>query len=178
MQCDVCDGKNKENILYEDDKIIVALSGNPSTSGHVQIFSKEHYTIMEHVPEDVLGPMAIAANKVSMLLFEALKVHGTNILVQNGVSAGQTVPHFSMHIIPRRTDDGLKLDWEMKQASNESLDSMQRIITEGMSYEEPKEPTWQSPAEIVANTKDDQPEEQSKDSTKTSNWVKNLERIP
>jgi diadenosine tetraphosphate (Ap4A) HIT family hydrolase len=28
-------------------------------------------------------------------LFEALKVHGTNIIINNGITAGQKIPHFS-----------------------------------------------------------------------------------
>lgn len=135
MGCDICEGKMKENIIYENDKMIIVLADNPCISGHLQIFPKRHITIMEQLSEEESAYIINAANKTSMILFEALKVHGTNIIVQNGIPAGQTIPHFSIHVIPRRTDDGLSLDWDMKQASNESLDSMYRLISEGMVYE-------------------------------------------
>jgi diadenosine tetraphosphate (Ap4A) HIT family hydrolase len=137
MECIICSRKFEKNILFEDNKILMMLAIEPSVNGHIQIFSKEHYTIFEQLPEDVINSLISAANKMSIILFEALKVHGTNIIISNGVSAGQKIPHFSIDIIPRRTDDDLKLDWTLKQASSESLDSMHRIIEEGMNRQNP-----------------------------------------
>jgi histidine triad (HIT) family protein len=133
MACIICDKKFEKNILFENDSIIIMLAIEPSINGHIQIFSKEHYTIMEQVPDEIISKITAAANKISMILFEALKVHGTNIIINNGVSAGQKIPHFSIDILPRRTDDNLKLDWTLKQAAPEALDSVHRIIEEGMN---------------------------------------------
>jgi len=133
MECIICDRKHENNILYENDRIIIMLAVEPSVSGHMQIFSKEHYTIMEQAPDDVLNYMISSANKISMILFELLKVHGTNMIINNGVPAGQKIPHFCVDILPRRTDDNLKLDWALKQAAPEALESIQRIINEGMN---------------------------------------------
>lgn len=133
MECIICERKFEKNILFEDDKIIISLAVEPSVNGHIQIFSKEHYTIMEQAPDDVLNKMVSAANKMSMILFESMKVHGTNIIINNGVPAGQKIPHFAIDILPRRTDDNLKLDWTLKQATPEALDSIHRIIEEGLN---------------------------------------------
>lgn len=193
MGCIICDGKAKENIVYENDKIIVLLAPNPSVSGHMQIFPKKHATIMEELNVDTLSYMAVAANKISMVLFESLKVHGTNIIIQNGTVSGQSIPHFSIHVIPRRTDDGLKMDWDMSQASNDSLDSMQRIISEGININEEKNDVSESdknePTFVVSDqTKEkekheddssDQNDSESNSSEKKTNyWVKSLERMP
>ena len=184
MACDVCDGNLKDKTIYENDDIIIALAQSPCTSGHLQIFPKKHYPIMEEVPPETLDYLSVAANKISMVLFEGLKVHGTNIVIDNGVPAGQKIPHFSIHVIPRRTDDGLKLDWEMKQASKESLDSIQRIISEGMTFDEPKEEEQTMVADIVANQDDEGElpetieEPSEKKEKKVDYWVKSLERIP
>src|SRR3989339_615863 len=183
MACDVCDGILKDHIIYENNELIISLAANTSTSGHLQIFPKEHLTIMDQVPSNILKSMAIAANKMSMILFEVLKVHGTNIIIQNGVPAGQTINHFSVHVIPRRTDDGLKLDWDMKQATNDSLDSMQRMISEGITLEDSTtQNKTTSPAEVVASQEirqDDSNAAEEKNSEKKNNyWLKSLERIP
>ena len=42
---------------------------------------------------------------------EALKCDGFNIVQNNGETAGQTVFHFHMHLIPRYTGDGVGLTW-------------------------------------------------------------------
>ena len=125
MTCIICDRKENDskdnNIIYENDNILIMLAENPSVSGHLQIFPKRHITIMEQLTAEESVYIINAANQVSIILFDALKVHGTNIVIQNGIPAGQSIPHFSVHVIPRRTDDGLSLDWDMKQASNDIL---------------------------------------------------------
>lgn len=136
MECIICSNKFEKNILFENDKIIIMLAVEPSVNGHIQIFSKEHHTIMEQVSDDEMSSMISAANKISIILFELLKVHGTNIIINNGVPSGQKIPHFGIDILPRRTDDNLKLDWTLKQATPEALDSVHRIINEGMNTPE------------------------------------------
>ncbi|HGJ64127.1 TPA: HIT family protein [bacterium] len=205
MGCDICELKNKENIVYENDKIIIVLADSPSTSGHIQIFPKRHITIMEQLSPEESSYIINAANKTSMILFEALKIHGTNIIVQNGIPAGQIIPHFSIHVIPRRTDDGLSLDWDMKQASNESLESMQQLISEGIIYDSEKKPSEEQLQEnehintikeesidINSNIKEEYKTDKTiesdtrhisdiksnSDSKKTNYWLKSLERIP
>ncbi|GIU69538.1 MAG: hypothetical protein KatS3mg002_0774 [Candidatus Woesearchaeota archaeon] len=92
MNCFACE--RKENILYENDNMIIMIPEKPSTSGHLQIFPKRHVTIMEQLSDEEANYLIKAANTISMILFETLKVHGTNILIQNGVSSGQIIPHF------------------------------------------------------------------------------------
>jgi diadenosine tetraphosphate (Ap4A) HIT family hydrolase len=136
MECIICEKKFEKNILFENEQIIIMLAVEPAVSGQIQIFSKEHHTIMEQVSDEEISLMISAANKISIILFELLKVHGTNIIINNGVPAGQKIPHFSIDILPRRTDDNLKLDWALKQAAPEALDSIQQIINEGMNTPE------------------------------------------
>lgn len=186
MNCEICENKFSNNVLFENDKIIILLAVNPATSGHIQIFPKTHYTIIEQVPNEELDYLTMVANKISILLFELLKVHGTNIIVQNGVPAGQTIPHFSLNIIPRRTDDGLKLDWDIKQATPEALESIHRIINEGLIMSDPannsavtnmivtsENPTPQTVQEPISNT-----EKITSKDKKTNYYLKSLERIP
>jgi diadenosine tetraphosphate (Ap4A) HIT family hydrolase len=132
MECVICDRKFEKNILFENDKIVIMLAVEPAVNGHIKLFSKEHYPILEQTPDEIINALVAAANKISMVLFEVLKVHGTNIIINNGVPAGQKIPHVSVDVLPRRTDDNLKLDWTLKQATPESLDTMHRIIEEGM----------------------------------------------
>ncbi len=185
MTCEICENQFEKNLIYGNEKIKVFLAPNPATSGHIQLFAKEHYSILEQIPQDLLTYMAAAANKISILLFELLKVHGTNIIMQNGVSAGQTISHASIHIIPRRTDDGLKLDWDLKQAAPDALESIQRIISEGMNTPEPKEEVREpTPVEnVLSHTQETSPEEPEDEKKEHKHKKKNyllqsLDRIP
>ena len=124
-----------------------------------------------------------------MLLFELLKVHGTNIIMKNGIAAGQMISHASIHIIPRRSDDGLKLDWDLKQAAPEALESIQRIIAEGMNTPEPKPEAAvvEKPVEKILpehhHTQEDSKEEfisekKAHKHKKKNYLLQSLERIP
>lgn len=199
MQCDICENKFEKNILFQNDKIIILFSPNPNSQGHLQIYPKQHYTIVEEVPSETLGYLSSVSNKISMLLFEALKVHGTNILIQNGGAAGQTIPHFCINVIPRRSDDGMKIDWDLKRASNEDLDSVHNILSEKIesadtkSNQEQKKPTAHATSTTPPSTpiikeaeytdveqiKQEDNEDPNSDEPKLVNYyIKSLERIP
>ena len=184
MDCIICNKKFENNILFENDKIIIMLAVEPSVNGHIQIFSKEHYTIMEQASEEDVSMMASAANKMSIVLFEVLKVHGTNIIINNGVPAGQKIPHFSIDILPRRTDDNLKLDWTIKQAAPEALDSVQRIINEGLNRPaqqiiEQKNESVETVQNLKTETKKEvKPDDDSDDENPTNYYHQLFERIP
>lgn len=188
MECIICERKFEKNILFENDEIIIMLAVEPSVNGHIQIFPKKHYAIMEQTPDDTIKSMTSAANKMSMILFEAMKVHGTNIIMNNGIPAGQKIPHFSIDILPRRTDDNLKLDWTLRQVAPEALDSIHRIIEDGMngpadlsSESKPDDIPELKEAHIIKEDKqDDNKDEGSYEEKekKTNYYHQFLERIP
>jgi diadenosine tetraphosphate (Ap4A) HIT family hydrolase len=70
------------------------------------------------------------ANKISSVLFEKLNCHGTNILIQNGVGAGQINPRFSINVIPRFENDKLKLEWTPTPTEPEKINSVQTRFNE------------------------------------------------
>lgn len=116
--------------LYEDEKTIALLSDSPAAYGHILVMPKEHYPIIEQVPDFVVDHVFRIANKISIAAFEALHVQGTNMLVNNGVAAGQDSAHFMIHIIPRREGDGLNLQWASKQLSEEEMSTVELQLKE------------------------------------------------
>ncbi|MFH0978490.1 MAG: HIT domain-containing protein [Candidatus Woesearchaeota archaeon] len=117
-----------EFTVYEDDMMKAVLHDKPSTPGQVLLFPKKHYTILEQVPDDELEKLFVMANKISTSVFESLGMHGTNILVNNGVAAGQMYAHFTIQIIPRMENDGLNLEWKTKQLSEEEMSTVELIL--------------------------------------------------
>ena len=112
MACEICEliktGKLKK--LYEDRNIIAVLSPRPSVNGHIWLMPKNHYTIIEQVPDYIVAHLFNMANKISVSLFEALGAEGTNLIVQNGIAAGQKYSHFMIDMIPRSSNDGLSFE--------------------------------------------------------------------
>jgi len=171
MSCPVCDLIKTGKKLFEDSKVAIVLSPEPASRGHTLVIPKEHKVIMEQLDDDLLGYCFSVANKVSMFLFEKLKAEGINIIVQNGVAAGQTEPHFVIHIIPRRENDGLDFQWKTKQASNLELSDAAVQLSNAMieKKEEKEEPKIEQ-----KETK----EEKQAEAVRDSYLIRQLRRIP
>ncbi|HIH42896.1 TPA: HIT family protein [Candidatus Woesearchaeota archaeon] len=118
--CQVVHGNTKVEIVYQDDKLIAYLNQEPASLGHIMLVPKEHHTIFEQVPDAETSKMFTVASKLSAALFDSLNLGGTNMIIANGVAAGQDIPHVAMHIIPRmQQGDNLNFEWKPKQLSEE-----------------------------------------------------------
>ena len=116
--------------VYEDDLILAVLDVNGSNPGHCFVMPKNHYPIIEQVPDLELLHLFAVANKISSSLFENLKTHGTNVFVANGIPAGQTVAHFTINVIPRKENDGINLQWKPKQLTEEEMSTVELKLRE------------------------------------------------
>lgn len=72
------------------------------------------------------GQAMILAKKLALHMTETLNCDGFNIVQNNGETAGQTVFHFHMHLIPRYEQDGNqdKLCWNHLELSQEELEDI------------------------------------------------------
>jgi len=152
--CQIIEGKVQSKKIYEDDHVSAILDINPANPGHLLIMPKEHYSIMPQVPDNIIGHLFLITKKLSHIALQALGVKGTNILVQNGIAAGQKAQHFMVHVIPRKEDDALPLMLERKGISDNDYNTvkerLQKKINEifGIQTSEVQE------AEIVEEVKD------------------------
>jgi diadenosine tetraphosphate (Ap4A) HIT family hydrolase len=87
-----------------------------------------------------VGDLFAVANDISVRLFEKMNISGTNIIVNNGVAAGQTVPHFMLNIIPRKENDGLDFQWPTKPVSDDIMaDVISKLSTNNQAEAEVSE---------------------------------------
>ncbi|MBR9690846.1 HIT family protein [Candidatus Woesearchaeota archaeon] len=131
--CDICEmiaKKDDFKVVYEDDKVVALLHETPAFIGHTLLFTKEHFRIIEELSDELTSHVFNVANKISTAIFEALNVHGTNILVNNGADAGQTHAHFGVNIIPRTEQDGISLEWPMQQADPKKLEDTSKLLND------------------------------------------------
>lgn len=132
--CVICGAVDRRtNLVYEDDLCIAFLPPAPAVKGHIALVPKNHYQILEQIPDYEIAQLFQVANKLSIAVFESLKVQGTNILVQNGVAAGQAIPHVSIHIIPRGQGDKIDFQWKPKQLTQEQMSAVELKLKKGTS---------------------------------------------
>jgi histidine triad (HIT) family protein len=77
---------------------------NPVVYGHVLFIPLGHVADAGVLPDRAAGVMRCAASYVQGL-------DAANIITSKGAAATQTVPHFHLHVVPRRDGDGLALPW-------------------------------------------------------------------
>lgn len=128
--CQIISGEVPSKKIYEDDSMLAVLDVNGSSPGHCFIMPKEHHTILEQVPDQLIGSMFAVANKISSAVFESLNIQGTNIFIENGVAAGQNIAHFIIQVIPRNENDGINLQLQPKQLSEEEMSTVELKLKE------------------------------------------------
>ena len=104
--CKIVSGEIPSKTYYEDDKCLVTLDIQPGTIGHTLIIPKKHVMVLNDEPE-LAAHMFTVASKVSKILLKVTRGDGTTTLLRAGAAAGQNLPHASLHVIPRKTGDGL-----------------------------------------------------------------------
>ena len=173
--CQTVKGKTKLEKIYEDEKIIAVLHPTPAAKGHILVFPKKHYQIIEQIPDYEIGELFKKISKLSVAGFEGVKAAGTNMIIQNGVAAGQKTPHVCVNIIPRIENDGLNFQWQTKQLTEEEMSTVEMRIKEqtegigGFEKEEKKEP-------VKLEEKREKIKE--KEGEEESYLIKQLRRIP
>lgn len=126
--CKIANGEIPSNTVYEDDEFRVILDLGPATEGHALVLPKEHFSNLYELPEDWCSRAFTLAKKVAGQITEKLGCDGFNIVQNNGEAAGQTVPHFHIHLIPRYENDGQKIGWEPQSPSAEELAAVREKI--------------------------------------------------
>lgn len=122
--CKIADGEIPAATLYEDEDFRVILDLGPASKGHALILPKYHAASIYELPDELAGKAMILAKKMAVKMTEALKCDGFNIVQNNGETAGQTVFHFHMHLIPRYQGDGVGLTWTPGKLSDEEREEI------------------------------------------------------
>ncbi|MFW6014011.1 MAG: HIT family protein [Nanoarchaeota archaeon] len=126
--CQIAKGNVESKKIYEDEKILAVLDIYPANPGHILVMPKEHYSLMMQMPDSDVGHMFSVIKKLSNVILKGLEVNGTNIYLANGSAAGQKAPHFMVHIIPRKENDGLNFTLTSGQQDDVALDKLRSSL--------------------------------------------------
>jgi len=127
--CPFCKKEIHENSFLTTSDFSALYNIAPILPGHSLIIPNLHYESLSELSEKEVGNMFVFARKVTSVLTEFFHSNGFDWTIQDGVAAGQTVPHLHLHIIPRKPFDMPEnTDWYTQIPQNEKimLDSLQR----------------------------------------------------
>lgn len=114
--------------LFEDSDTIAFMDINPVAPGHALAVAKGHYPTVDVIPPDVLAAVARTAQRVARAVATVLKPEGINLVQANGPGAAQSVPHLHVHILPRRADDGLLLNWPVVAGDRTAIEAVHATL--------------------------------------------------
>ena len=127
--CKIAAGEIPSRKIYEDSDLIAIMDLNPTSKGHSLIIPKEHCTNIYDIDEDIAAKVMKTAKKLATKMTVALNCDGFNLLQNNGETAGQTMFHFHMHLIPRYKDaDNNMLKFTSVSFSDEEMDAIRDQI--------------------------------------------------
>ena len=128
--CRIACGEIPSKTLYEDEQFRVILDLGPATKGHALILPKDHAANLYELPEETAAAVMKLSKKMALKMRDKLHCDGLNLVQNNGETAGQTVPHFHLHLIPRYKGDGQNINWVPGKPSQEELEAVRKEITE------------------------------------------------
>ncbi|MDO4313036.1 MAG: HIT family protein [Eubacteriales bacterium] len=128
--CKIANGEIPSATLYEDEDFRVILDLGPAAKGHALILPKEHYPNLYELPDELAKKDIVLAKKMITKMTRVLGCDGYNVVQNNGASAGQTVFHFHMHLIPRYENDDAGFGWNIGELSDADKEDILTKIKE------------------------------------------------
>jgi histidine triad (HIT) family protein len=129
--CKIVAGELPSEIVQEDERTIAFMDINPWTRGHALVIPRNHSTDLLEIDDGDLEATAVAAKRLAATAKERLRADGVNLLNSCGQAAWQTVFHFHVHVIPRYSDDPLRLPGAPMQVGQDELAAVAAEIRGG-----------------------------------------------
>lgn len=130
--CKILKGDIPSFCVFEDENFKVILDRFPASRGHVLILPKEHYQDLFELPDEIGSKLYPLAKKLAVAIKKAVGAEGINIIQNNGESAGQSVFHFHMHLIPRFKEDHIILNKTSHQDT--TLETLEEVAEQIKKY--------------------------------------------
>lgn len=131
--CKIANGDIPAATVYEDDEFRVILDLGPASKGHALILPKSHYKDICEADEGIAAKLFPLAARIGGAMKQGLGASGFNVVQNNGTSAGQTVFHLHVHVIPRYEDGPAMVTWEPGQSDAEELAEVAEILKNTIS---------------------------------------------
>lgn len=95
----------KERVIDSNHHGMVIRDGFPISPGHTLVIPNRHIGSFFELTPDERQSLLDLLDAAKLVLDSELKPDGYNIGINDGPSAGQTVPHLHIHLIPRYNGD-------------------------------------------------------------------------
>lgn len=125
--CKIIRGEISSTKVYEDAEFVAFLDINPVSPGHTLVIPKIHHDRFETTPPAMVSKLFQLVHKLAPGVTAGAEAQGFNLGLNNAPAAGQVIFHTHVHIIPRKSKDGLQL-WPPQKYGNNEMDEVAKKI--------------------------------------------------
>ena len=104
--CRIVRGESPADRVFEDANTLAFLDHRPLFPGHCLLIPKTHCETLSDLPAALVAPFFSNVQLLAVAIERSMNADGTFVALNNRIS--QSVPHFHVHVVPRRKGDGLK----------------------------------------------------------------------
>ena len=130
--CKIIRGEIPSRKVYEDEHTLSFMDVAMDVDGHILAVPKVHVKNILDCDPDTLTHLMNTVKNISNQLVDKCGYDGVNLLNASDESAGQSVPHFHIHIIPRKKDDGIDA-WPAFNGAMRDAEQVYQEIIQGIS---------------------------------------------
>lgn len=113
MKCAFCELRTiRDRVIYENDLVRAFPTNIPITLGHTLIVPQRCVRTLSGLTQAEVIAISRLAKRIQKALREFFGAKAFNMCWNEGRIAGQTVPHFHLHIIPRKDGDSGLSDYD------------------------------------------------------------------
>ena len=107
--CAVVAGQAPAIRIYEDDSYLAILDIRPFTRGHTLVVPKQHTIDLSDTPPETLADLVTIGQRIAKAARATELADATNIVINDGRAAFQSVFHIHLHVLPRCNGDKLSV---------------------------------------------------------------------
>lgn len=131
--CAIVAGEAPAIRIYEDDACLAVLDIRPFTRGHTLVLPKQHTVDLTDTPPETLAQMVTIGQRIARAARATELADATNIGINDGGAAFQTVFHIHLHVLPRRNSDKLALAKGLLLRRDPDREGTGRILREALA---------------------------------------------
>jgi len=131
--CAIVAGEAPAIRIYEDDDYLAILDIRPFTRGHTLVLPKRHTVDLTDTPPETLADLVIIGQRIARAARATELADATNIAINDGRAALQSVFHIHLHVLPRRNGDKLSVAKGMLLRRDPDREATGRILREAVA---------------------------------------------
>ena len=132
--CAIAAGAAPAIRICEDDDYLAILDIRPFTRGHTLVLPKRHTVDLTDTPPETLADLVTIGQRIARAARATELADATNVGINDGRAAFQTVSHIHLHVLPRRNGDKLSVAKGMLLRRDPDREATGRILREALGH--------------------------------------------